>query len=76
MPKAKIEFDLENFDELTEFRRVVNCANAYMMIGRFEDFLRKEKKYMEHTEHDEEFLEKICVEWYDLAYEYKINLNE
>ena len=74
--KGTLEFDLNEEDEKKSFTRASKADDAYIVLYKYDEFLRSKIKYGEHTQEVYEAYEKSREELRDLMNSHRISLND
>ena len=74
--KAKLEFDLDNEDDVVQYKMMNMANNMHMFIWQYDQELRRKVKYDESlTEEQYKVWEQAREIFYDKLNEYKIDLD-
>jgi hypothetical protein len=75
--KAKLEFDLDNPDDKMEHMRCIKATDMALMLWDIKQKIRRKLKYNEDLSEDElHQWEVMQDEFYSIASDYGINLDE
>jgi len=74
--KAKLEFDLDNEEDMNQYKMINMASNMHMFIWQYDQELRRKVKYDESlTEEQYRVWEQARELFYDKLNHYKIDLD-